>query len=45
MSIGDNSTTLVVANSGGKGLSRMGGMEAFLSSHQKHGIKIRSWQS
>jgi hypothetical protein len=29
MSIGNNSTTLVVANNGGKGLSRMGGMEAF----------------
>lgn len=42
MSIGNNSTTLVAANSGSKGLSRMGGVEAFPSSHQKHGIKTRS---
>ncbi len=45
MSIGNSSTTLVVANSGGRGLSRMGGVEAFPSSCQKHGIKTRSWWS
>lgn len=43
MSIGNNLTALVVDNSGGRSLSRMGGMEAFPLSRQKHGIKTRSW--